>query len=194
MWATLALVSALNLAPAQAGQLSLTNPRVTYGLFGAERKDPVKLVPGDSFVLSFDIENLQVTADGRVFYSMGMTLVDKAGKPYFKQEPSETEAHLALGGTSLPGNAEVLIGLDTPPGEYTLEVSITDRKAKVSKTVSKKFEVLPKDFALVRLQTKMVVGNSEVPAPRIAVPGQEFFIGFYTMGFGWDKAKKQPNV
>ena len=32
---------------------------VTYGLFGAERKDPVKLVPGDSFVLSFDIENLQ---------------------------------------------------------------------------------------------------------------------------------------
>src|SRR2546423_504161 len=120
MWATLALVSALNLAPAQAGQLSLTNARVTNGMFGVERKEPVKLVVGDSFFLAFDIENLQVGPDGRVSYSMGMTLLDKAGKPHYKQEPTDLEALLSLGGSSLPGNAEVNIGLDTPPGEYAL--------------------------------------------------------------------------
>src|SRR4051812_44857439 len=124
MWASLALFSALSLAPAQAGQLSLTNARVTYGMFGPERKEPVKLVVGDSFFLAFDIENLQVSPDGRVSYSMAMTLVDKAGKPHYKQEPTELEALLSLGGTSLPGNAEVMVGLDTPPGEYTLEVTI----------------------------------------------------------------------
>ena len=194
MWATLALVSALNLAPAQAGQLSLTNARVTNGMFGVERKEPVKLVVGDSFFLAFDIENLQVGPDGRASYSLGMTLSDKAGKPHYKQEPTELEALLSLGGSSLPGNAEVLIGLDTAPGEYTLEVTITDRRAKVSKTLSKKFELLPKDFAIVRLQTKMVVGNNAAPAPRIAVPGQELLLTFSTMGFGWDKAKKQPNM
>ena len=90
MWATLALLTALQLTPTQAGQLRLTNDRATYGKHGATRADN-KLLPGDSFVVQFDIENVEVGKDGKVLYSMGMQLTNKEGKVQFKKEPKELE-------------------------------------------------------------------------------------------------------
>ena len=37
MWTTIALIAALNLAPAQAGELTLSNLRSTYGMLGPQR-------------------------------------------------------------------------------------------------------------------------------------------------------------
>src|SRR5215469_8307877 len=78
MWTTLALMSALNWTPAQAGKLELKNDRVTYGILGQERKDTAYL-PGDLVVLAFDIEGLTVKDDGQVKYSMSMELTDSKG-------------------------------------------------------------------------------------------------------------------
>src|SRR5438445_13448613 len=105
MWATLAIASALSLAPAQAGKLEIKNDRATYGVLGQERKDN-KLLAGDIFVVTFDIEGLKPKDDGRVKYSMGMELINnKTGKPEFTRAGEELEATKAPGGTRLPGFA-----------------------------------------------------------------------------------------
>ena len=62
MWATLAMLSAMSYAPAQAGQLELKNARYTFGLHG-QSKD-TNFLPGDLAILSFDIEGLKVKNDG----------------------------------------------------------------------------------------------------------------------------------
>src|SRR3954471_15485404 len=168
MWATLALASALSVTPAQAGTLQLKNDRITYGILGQERKDN-KLLPGDVFVVAFDIEGLQVREDGRVLYSMGMELTSKEGKSEFKKDPQELEAVNALGGSRLPAFALSEVGTETRPGEYTLKVTVTDRAAKATQTLTRKFEVLPRTFGFVR--TALTYENS-MPAPPLAVAGQ----------------------
>jgi len=121
MWATLAL-SAITLAPAQ-GQLELTNVRITNGVLGQERKD-TKLLPGDIFVVTYDIDGLKVKDDGRVRYSMGMELTRQGkAKPEFSKAPEDKDALLHLGGTRLPSYATAIIGTDTPPGTYTMTVT-----------------------------------------------------------------------
>ena len=189
MWATLALLTALQLTPAQAGQLRLTNDRATYGKHGATRADN-KLLPGDSFVVQFDIENVEVGKDGKVLYSIGLEFLDAKDQVKFKQSPQEMEITNVFGGNRIPAFAEVEIGLDTPPGEYTFKVQVADRRAKTSQTLVRKFEVLPKDFGILRLQTT----NGQALAPPIGVVGQDLVIDFATAGFGRDKTRKQPSI
>src|SRR5438045_752563 len=110
MWATLAIASALSLAPAQAEKLEIKNDRVTYGLLGQERKEN-KVLAGDVFVVSYDIMGLQVNEEGHVRYSMGMELLNnKTNKPEFTKDPKELVASNALGGSRLPAFAMSEIG------------------------------------------------------------------------------------
>src|SRR5437667_7368751 len=105
MWASLALAAVLQTTPAQASSLAIKNDRITYGILGAERKDN-KLLPGDVFVVSFDIDGLQLSPqDGKVQYSMGMELTDAQSKSQFKKDPQDLEAVNALGGSRLPAFA-----------------------------------------------------------------------------------------
>ena len=192
MWTTLAFAAALTLAPAQAGQLELTNARTTYGLLGAPRTDG-KYLPGDSFTLAFDIEGMTVDDSGKVLYSIALEVADSSGKAHFKQAPRDMEAQNSLGGNSLPGAVSLLIGLDQPPGMYTVKVTVTDRAAKKSKTLTNTYEILPKAFGLVRLTT---TGDPEgrVPTPFLG-EGQALWINFMAVGFGRQKdEKEQPNI
>src|SRR5205085_1821503 len=108
MWATLALLTAMQLTAAQAGQLRLTNERATYGKHGATRSEN-KLLPGDSFVMQFDIDNVDVAADGKVLYSIGLEFIDAKGQVKYKQSPQEMELTNVFGGTRIPAFAEVEI-------------------------------------------------------------------------------------
>ncbi len=198
MWATLAIASALSLAPAQAGKLEIKNDRITYGILGQERKE-TKLLAGDVFIVTFDIEGLQVKDDGRVRYSMGMELLNnKTGKAEFTKEPQELEAVNALGGSRLPAFALSEIGTETAPGEYTLKVTVSDLadKAKPTTTLSRKFEVLPRKFGFVRVGLSTVPGDANEagkPVPALFVPGQTFLVNFAVVGFDLDD-KKNPDL
>lgn len=193
MWTTVALVAALSTAPGQAspgaGQLTLSNVRNTYGFLGAERADD-KLLPGDSYFVTFDIQGIKVSPEGKVLYSMAMEVTDAKGKVQFRQDPKDLETFNTLGGTQLPAFAHVDIGLDQPPGDYTVKVTVTDRTTKATQSLTRKIEVLPRAFGLVRPQ--LTNGGSFVPP--LGVPGQEYLIHFAAIGFERDKAKKQPNV
>ncbi len=194
MWTTLAM-TALACAPQQTGELTLTNARPTHGFLGSVRKDAdaPKLLPGDAFFISFDIENLKVGEDGRVLYSIGMELTDKNNKVLYKQEPQDQVAYNSLGGSRHPALVATEVGTDTPPGEYTLTGTVTDRAAKVTKKLSRKFEVLPRGFGVVRLGLRFD-DKGNVPAPPVGVPGQVMYVNFFAAGFERDPKTKQPKV
>jgi hypothetical protein len=197
MWATLALTTALHLAPAQAGTLELKNVRVTYGTLGQERKDAKEVLAGDVFHVAFDIEGLQISDDGRVLYRMGMELT-KAGKkdPEFKQEPRDLEAVNTLGGTRVPAFARTTVGLDTVPGDYTLKVTITDRASKQKQELTRSFRVVPPRLGIVQLSLYSYNDGqgTALPAPPLGVPGQAILLHFAVVGFEQDKKKDQPHV
>ena len=192
---TLTLLAALTATPGQAAGLNLTNPKITYGELGSTRPDN-KLLPGDIFFLSFDIEGIRVSETGRVRYGMAMEVTDSTGKSIFKQMPVERDDFLPLGGTKLPARAFVSVGPEQPAGTYTCRVTVTDLSSKdkaVSKTLDQKFEVLPKGFGIVMIYTA-ADPKGEVPAPLVGVAGQALFVHFAVVGFDRDPAGKQPNV
>jgi hypothetical protein len=202
MWASVALLASLNTAALPVDQVKLTNDRVTHGLLGWERKDQKqpKLYPGDIFVVLFDIEGLQTTDAGVVKYNMGMELIDnKNNKVVFRKEPEGQEATLSLGGGRLAASAQAAVGTDTPVGMYSMKISVADRAAKKSKTVtlSRDFEVVPAELGFTRLIVTFPPEKADqqpLPAPAIGVPGQGYLVNFAPVGFTLDPKKKQPDV
>jgi hypothetical protein len=189
MLATLALAAVLNTAPAQ---LKLSNARVTHGVLGQERGNVQNFYPGDLYVVSFDIENLKTKADGMVQYSMGLEFTLKgAKKPAFRRSPQDLEVINVLGGSSVPSFAMANIGTDTPLGQYTFKVTVTDRLAKTTKTLTRVFNVVKPKLAFVRIGLTYETGQ---PAPYIAVPGQTLLVNFSLVGFALGGPNKQPNV
>jgi hypothetical protein len=198
MWATLAVASALSLAPAQSGKLEIKNDRATYGVFGQERKEAT-ILAGDIYFLSFDIEGLQVKDDGRVKYSMGMKLIDSAKKEVFVKEPQELEATTGLGGSRQPAFALSEIGTETAPGKYTMKVTIVDLvdKKNPTTTLSREFEVVAKKFGFVRVGlTTVPVGQNgdTLPVPPLQVTGQTILVNFALVGFDIDDKTMQPDL
>jgi hypothetical protein len=192
MWSTLSLVVALGLSAGQNGSLELTNVRSTYGLLGATRAEN-KILPGDMFFVAFDIDNVQADPNGRVLYSMAMEVTDGKGKIQFKQDPRELEAVNSLGGNRLPAFAHVDIGLDQPPGQYTLKVTVTDRTAKKTQAFERPFQVLERGFGIVRLGLSSDP-NGQSAAPNVGVVGQSLWINFLTVGLAQGGANKEPDI
>lgn len=202
MWTTLALMSALNWTPAQAGQLELKNARVTYGILGQERKDTTYL-PGDMVVLAFDIEGLTVADNGQVQYSMSMKLINAKKEVKYKTDPQVTQAVNTLGGSRLPAFAMTALGTDAEAGQYTMTVEVTDENAKPKKTTAqleRKFTVKAPQFGIVRPSFNMVSMNERggvagtQAAPPVGVPGQSLLFSFTVVGFELKGDKMEPNV
>lgn len=151
MATAIALLAVLSLPAAGAGEPRLENVRPIYCVQGPARATD-KVLPGDSYVLSFDIVGIAIE-DGKARYSVGVDVSDADGKLLFKQEEKEQEAQASLGGDRLPAYAQINVGLDAKPGGYHLKVTVTDTTTKKMVTLTRTAEVLPKDFGLVRLTT-----------------------------------------
>jgi hypothetical protein len=119
-----ALVAALSLPAAATGDLRLSDVRPTHCVLGPVRAAD-KVLPGDSYVLSFDIEGIALDDAGKARYSVGVDVTDADGKPLFKQEPKEQEAQTSLGGARLPAYAQINVGLEARPGTAGPTVYLT---------------------------------------------------------------------
>ncbi len=192
MWTTLALLAAFGLTPGQSAELALKNVRATYGFLGADRHDD-KVLPGDAYFLAFDIEGIQVDAEGKVQYSMAMEVTDSKNKVVYARDPSELVAYNALGGNRLAAFTYVDVGFDQPAGEYTVKVTVTDRTSKATQSFQRKFEVLAKTFGLAHFMTSYDAAG-RIPAPPGGLVGQTLFVNFAVIGFDRGTAKKQPDV
>jgi hypothetical protein len=192
MWTTLTLIAALHSALGQADQLQLTHVRTPYSLFGVERKDN-KLLPGDVFIVMFNIEGLKEDKNGKFLFQMGMKMTDAKGKLKYGEEPEGREAISLFGGRSVPSFAHAIVGPGTDAGEYTLTVTVTDRTTNASQKLTRKFEVLEPRFGMVRIATTVdAAGNIFTPA--IGVVGETRWLHCNLVGFERDKVKKQPNI
>jgi hypothetical protein len=192
MLSPLPVVLFVSLIPGSpAGDFNLANARTTYNLFGGTRAD-TKFLPGDKIVLSFDIDGIQANSAGKVLYSIAMEVTDSKGTVHFKQAPRDKEATMVLGGSRLPAFASLQIGMDQPAGDYTAKITVTDRVSKVSKTLTRAYQVLPKAFGLVRLAaTQDPDGQYPLPCP---VEGQPLWVNFVAVGFGRVQGNGQPNL
>lgn len=195
MWTSLAIAAFLSLAPAQAAPegLRLSNVRNTYGVLGPSRPSS-KLLPGDVLFVAYDIDGVSVDKGGKVQYSMAMEVTDnKDKKSVFKQDAAEKVDFVPLGGTRLPARAFITLGLDQPPGQYTLKVIVTDRTTKVTQSLEHQFEVLPKGFGIVAVYSS-IDERGQIPAPTTGVIGQSIFIQFAAVGFERDAKTRQPDL
>jgi len=149
------------------------------------------VLPGDAVFICFDVTGVACDADGKVHYSTGLEFLDAKGKTLAKKEPAKHEVVSSLGGDRVPAYARIDVGTETPEGEYTVKVTVTDDASGKSKTLERKFTVLPKGFGLVRLTT---TSDQEGLLP-VAVPGagEGLWVNFALVGFGRG-ANKQPDV
>jgi hypothetical protein len=189
MWATMTLLAAVSLTPGQAGGLQMTNDRVTYGLLGPTRTEKVFL-PGDILFLSFDIEGL-AKQEGRIRYSMKLEILDSKGEAKFSGSQEERTFFDVLGANRIPGFAHAVLGLDTAPGDYTMQLTITDLLTKKNEKLVRKFTVAPKDFGLVGVS---LTYDTRLPAPTQVVVGQPLVLTFGLVGFERDAKTRQPHL
>jgi hypothetical protein len=189
---TAAVLAGLALVGAAPAKLELTNVRLTYGAPGPDRPD-AKVRPGDRLVVSFDVEGLTVGSGGKVKYAIGTEVVDAAGKLVFGRAPRELETISSLGGARVPAFAQIDVGLEQPPGEYKLTVTVKDPADGRTQTLTRPFTVLPVGFAIVRLTAST---DQEAQHPAVVYgPGQSLFLTFGLVGFARDKTDKmQPHL
>jgi hypothetical protein len=191
MWATLTLMSALSMAPGQAGDLQLSNDRVTYGILGPTRADK-KFLPGDIYLVTFDMEGLKFE-DGLAQYRIKMDLLDAKGNSIFKTFEQDRDLFAVQGGGRVTLNTHAEIKTDTAPGKYTMKLTLTDLKTKKTATLSRDYEVAAKDFGIVRVHCAYD-DRGLLPAPPLGVVGQGLFLRFGVAGFGRDEKTKQPKI
>ncbi len=192
MFTTLALALVLGGPGAANGPLEITDVRSTYGYLGSPRPR-TGTIPGEIVHFAFNIKNLTLDKQGRAHYTMAMEILDSKGQVYYKEAPHNAVAQNCLGGNSLPCTAQLAVALDTPPGEYTMRVTIQDRKTKKTATFEGKGKVLPATFGLIRVGT-FADAEGKVPAPSVGVVGSTLYVNFAAAHFARDKKTKQPNL
>jgi hypothetical protein len=187
---TLALV--LGGPGAPAGKLEVANVRSTYGYLGPKRPRTGTL-PGDVVHFAFEVRNLQLDKDGRAHYSVAIEILDPKGEVFYREAPRNAVAQNYLGGNALPCTAELALPLETPPGEYTLRVTIRDRKANRSASFEGKGKVLPREFGLIRVGCYQD-RQGKIPTAPVGVVGESLYVNFSAVNFARDKATKQPSL
>lgn len=192
MLTAIALAAALGGAPAQPGNLKLTNVRLTVGELGPPREG-AKLLPGDVLFIAYDIDGLTIDGAGVAKYTMAMEVTDSAGKLIFKQDPRDLQDFVPLRGNKLPARAFITVGLDQPPGAYACKIAVTDPKTKATGNLEVKFEVLKKDFGVVAVFASYD-SPGQISAPTTGQVGQTVFVQFSVASFERDPKTKQPNV
>lgn len=195
MWCTLSCLAFATFAtgqpPAPAG-MKLTNVRPVFGDLGGTRTE-TPLLPGDIYTVAFDIEGITVNENNQARYSLALETLDSSGKVWFKREPVSKTDYVFLGGNRIPARAFVGVGLQQPPGDYTMRVIVTDEANKASQSFERKFTVLPKGFGIVAINTTYD-DKGQMSLPNTLVVGQSMFLHFGVVGFQRDPKTKQPRV
>jgi hypothetical protein len=179
---SLAALVVLALIPALAPALEIKNVRPSYGPLGAKRAE-TKFLPGDVLWINYDIDGLTFDAKtGKSSHETKLEFLDGKGEVLFERKtPNQTTAQ--LGGTSMPGDLHVILGLGLPAGKYTVKLTVTDILGKQSKSIVYPIQLLPSAFGFVA-----------VTAPALGLPGQHHLTDFGLVGMALDPKTKLPLI
>ncbi|HEV3263126.1 MAG TPA: hypothetical protein VG013_40200 [Gemmataceae bacterium] len=194
---TLALVMAVALAPgAKDNELKISNIRSTYSQLGPVRVSENKMdkvLPGDIYFVTWEMEPFKVNDAGELRLSMAMEVTDSKKNRIYKQDPTETMQVNSLGGKRVPAFAHVIIGANTAPGEHTMKVTVEDLAGKRKGSFERKFEILPPGFGMVRLHLS-ADPDGVTTIPSVGVVGQLLYLNFRVIGADTANHKKAPHV
>lgn len=177
------------------GSVEFRNVRATMGLLGPARKDQDRFQPGDLILYSFDLVNLQSTQEGLCRYALGVEFLDSKGSILFPKEDMrlrESQALCPLGGNQVPTFAYADTDPDLKPGRYLFRVKVTDRLSGRTGTLEKAFEIVPRNFSLIRLS--WMYSTSGDTAPPLGTPGQGFLLTFVVSQFAVDDKTGRSDV
>jgi hypothetical protein len=179
---TIAAIALFCLLSGLAPALEIKNVRPSYGPMGASRT-ATKFLPGDVLWINYDIDGLTFDKKtDKASYETKLEFFDAKGTQLLERKtPNEVTAQ--LGGSQFPGDLHVIIGPKLDPGKYTVKLTVTDKLARESKSITYPIEVLPPAFGFVA-----------VTAPGLGLPGQHYLAEFGVVGFKLDDKKKEPNV
>lgn len=193
MWTAILLAALVGVDEGRSKALTFKNVHATYGELGADRKDN-KLLPGDAYHLSFDVEGFKSDDDGKIRYSMALEVTNSQGKSVYRRDARDLETVNPFGGDRVHFFPIIQVGFQHPPGEYTVSVTAKDRSTGATGVLSRKIEILAPAFGLVNLQTWYTSPSGRVQAPAGGVTGQLLTVSFSAVGFDRDATTKQANV
>src|SRR5262249_46795175 len=135
----------LSLSLAGAPDPEITDVRVTHGFMGAKLEKPGRL-PGDNAFFAFNVKNLTLNKAGQAEFTMLLEIRDPKGEIVSTQGPRNMLVQNFFGGDSVPCHANMAVPLDAEPGNYSLNVVITDKATGKKASFTGKGKVLPRDF------------------------------------------------
>jgi hypothetical protein len=169
--------------------LDIHDVKAAYGPLGPERQSP-EVAPGDEITFRFTVVGWRTDEAGRASGEMRMRLTDAKGAVLL-DDKEPIGGVLALGGQTLPGTAQLAFAPDTPAGDYTLTVTVSDKLGTDSASFEQKVTCTKPKFALVQM------GFFHDAAGTLAAPvggtlGQTLYLRCKAVGY--ERAKANPRV
>nr|HEV3144293.1 hypothetical protein [Gemmataceae bacterium] len=160
--------------------LKIQDVKATYGPNGPAR-DSLTTFAGDTMFFSYTVTGIKADDNGGIKVRIRNQLKNSDGKVLLsEQQPAQ--GFLALGGSEMAGYASVTFGLDYPPGEYTVAVTVTDEVANQTMSFERKVELQKPDFAMINVRF-FLDADSKVAAAGTLARTERLYIRFSAIGF-----------
>lgn len=165
-------------------ELKIENIQATQGPLGPVRKS-LDCYAYDEVFFRYVVTGAKVDDAGKVDSELAIKLTNSGGKVLFHNTGPITGV-LALGGGSFPGNAQVTLSEEFPPGKYTLTVTVKDHLASQEAVFRRELNLKATEFAIVTPRFHYDA-DGQVPAPVGGLTGQT--LRFNLRGIGFDRTQ-----
>lgn len=173
------LALSLSATAAQA-QLAITKIEASHGRTGPVRQS-LEYYQGDQVFFRFVVSGAQMDKAGDLNVEISLVLVDAAGNKVFDNR-TPLKGTLALGGGTFLGEAQVDLGPNLTPGNYTLTVGIKDCLSKETASFERQFACKPAELAIIAVRFFHDAAG-KAPAPVGGTLGQTLFFQHKAIGF-----------
>lgn len=181
----LSLTLGLLFATSALADVKLENIQARYGRSGPIR-DSLKALPGDEVMFTFTIVGLQPDETGKLDGELAQKVTTSKGEVVLDQKGPLKQV-MAFGGPTVPSNASLTFGMNTPADDYTVTVTVTDNTQKKSASFERTVTCLKRGFGIIR-HTLSYDPDGKSSASTTNQMGQQLFYKMTAVGF--DRSKK----
>jgi hypothetical protein len=169
-------------------ELKLHDVKARHGQLGPQRQS-LKVAPGDEVVFSFVLDGFQTSGDGKVDCELLQKITSPDGRELSSKVPIKDNP--AFAGNRMPGYAVLNLPFVTPPGDYQLHITVTDKIGNASASFERTVTVMEPALALIRPRFSYEA-EGKIPAGLTAVVGTRLHWRAFAVGF--DRAQQKMDV